>query len=437
MSRLSRSGASRPHGPHEAGSEAALASEMGVPSIQSRRSRGRLGHGDGRLVVRAHFVPTESEVYWLTMASHSEGEIGVGVIGCGYWGPQLIRNFHTTPGAALVAIADQRQDRLDYVRQHYPEARRHRNHVELLESAGIDAVVVATPIHTHYQVARDALLAGKHVMVEKPLTASAWEGAELVQLARARGVTLMVGHTFVYNPAVTELRRIVQSGELGRIFYADGARLNLGLFQKELNVAWDLAPHDISILLHVLDQFPVEVAARGSAFIQPSVHDVVYLDLIFPLGIQARIHVSWLDPDKVRRMTIVGDRRMVVYDDVSLTEKIRVYDKGVVMPITDSFGEFQLSYRHGDIRVPYLESSEPLRLEVEHYVHCVRTGETPRSDGLQGLGVTTVLEAADRSLANGGRLQTVESPHERLSSAVVGRFQGTRNGTPHPRKRAS
>lgn len=356
------------------------------------------------------------------MTRHQEDEVRVGVIGCGYWGPQLIRNFATTPGAVLSAVADQRDDRLDYVAQNYRHARRFRDHRDLLASDSIDAVVVCTPIHTHHEVARDALNSGRHVLVEKPLAASVLEGAELLHLARMRSLTLMVGHTFVYNPAVNELRRLVQEGELGKIYYADAARLNLGLFQRRLNVAWDLAPHDISILLHVFDQHPVEVGARGSAFIQPSIHDVVYLDLIFPLGLHARIHVSWLDPDKVRRMTVVGDRRMVVYDDVSLTEKIRIYDKGVLMPMTDSFGEFQLSYRHGDIRIPYMEWREPLRLEVEHFLHCIRTGDTPLSDGRQGLAVTAVLEAADRSLSRGGRLEPVEISELPLSAPVLQRY---------------
>jgi predicted dehydrogenase len=356
------------------------------------------------------------------MPRHQEDDVRVGVIGCGYWGPQLIRNFATAPGAVLAAVADQRDDRLAYVAQNYPHAQRFRDHRDLLASDSVDAVVVCTPIHTHHEIARDALDSGRHVLVEKPLAASVREGAQLVHIARMRGLTLMAGHTFVYNPAVNELRRLVQEGELGKVFYADGARLNLGLFQRHLNVAWDLAPHDISILLHVFDQHPVEVAARGSAFIQPAIHDVVYLDLIFPLGIEARIHVSWLDPDKVRRMTVVGDRRMVVYDDVSLTEKIRIYDKGVEMPMTDSFGEFQLSYRYGDIRVPYVEWREPLRIEVEHFLHCMRTGEAPISDGGQGLAVTAVLEAADRSLSNGGRLEPVEISELPLSAPVLQRI---------------
>ena len=390
------------------------------------------------MVATPHFVSERSRgLLGDTMTYPSQGEVRVGVIGCGYWGPQLIRNIDAMSGARLTAVADQREERLEYLRRYHPRARRFRHHLELLSSDEVDAVVVSTPICTHVEVTRDALEAGKHVPVEKPLATSVRDGAELVHMAWRGGLTLMVGHTFVYNPAVAELRRIVQAGELGKIYYADGARLNLGLFQRNLNVAWDLAPHDISILLHVFDQHPAEVAARGCACIQPSVHDVVYLDLAFPTGIQARIHVSWLDPDKVRRLTVVGDQRMVVYDDVSLTEKIKIYDKGVVMPMTDSFGEFQLSYRHGDIRIPRLEWGEPLRLETEHFVHCVRTGERPRSDGLQGLQVTAVLEAADRSLRNGGGLEMVESPWLESPGPVQGACDGSLDANEPVRREAS
>jgi predicted dehydrogenase len=286
--------------------------------------------------------------------------VRVGVIGCGYWGPHLVRNLHDM------------------------------------------AEVVATPIRTHYALAREALLAGKHVLVEKPLAASVHEAQELLQLARERELVLMVGHTFLYNPAVRELRRLVQEGELGRIYYGDGARLNLGLFQRDVNVIWDLAPHDISILMYVLEQVPVEVSARGSACVQADIHDVCYLEILFSGGTSAHIHVSWLDPDKVRRLTLVGDRRMAVYNDVSPVAKLRVYDSGVDYPTTDNYGEFELAYRHGQIVIPYIHWREPLRQECEHFVHCIRTGQRPLSDGEQGLAVVAVCEAADRSLASGG-----------------------------------
>ncbi len=338
-----------------------------------------------------------------------ETPVRVGVIGCGYWGPQLIRNFSELPEAQLVAVADRRPSRLDYVRSRYDRVLALPDHQELLAS-DVEAVVVATPIHTHHAVAREALLAGKHVLVEKPLAASVEEAQDLLNLAAERDLTLMVGHTFLYNPAVAELRRMVRSGELGRVHYVDGARLNLGQFHPLVNVLWDLAPHDISILVDILGEAPVSVSARGSSCVQPGVHDVAYLTLTFPNGVLAQMHVSWLDPAKVRRITVVGDAKMVVYNDVSLGEKIRVFDKGVTTPLTDNFGEFQLSYRYGAITIPYIEWQEPLRLECADFLSSVRTGRPPVTDGHQGLVVVAILEAADRSLHNGGREEAVVIP---------------------------
>ncbi len=335
--------------------------------------------------------------------------IKVGVIGCGYWGPQLIRNLHEMPAAELVAVADAKPERLDFVRRHYPEVRVFSSHTQLLET-DVEAVVIATPIHTHHMIAKEALAAGKHIMVEKPLAASVNEAVELINLAQSKKRLVMVGHTFLYNPAVQELRRLVGDGELGRIYYVDAARLNLGLFQRRADVIWDLAPHDISILMYVLGTTPVEVSARGSRCVQDDVHDVAYLDLLFESGVSAHVHVSWLDPAKVRRITVVGDKKMAVYNDVSQAEKIRVYDTGVETPITNTFGEFQLSYRHGQVTIPYITWQEPLRLECEHFVDCVRTGADSRTDGMQGLAVVSVLEAATDSLQHGGRRVPIQIP---------------------------
>jgi predicted dehydrogenase len=347
----------------------------------------------------------------------------VGVIGCGYWGPHLVRNLHEITEADLFAVSDLRPERLDHVGSRYPGLRLYSDPQELLAS-DVDAVVVASPIHTHHALAREALLAGKHVLVEKPLAASVAEAADLLTLARRQRRVLMAGHTFVYNPAVRELRRLVQEGDLGRIYYGDAARLNLGLFQRHVNVLWDLAPHDISILMHVLDQDPVMVSARGSTCVQADVHDVCYLEIQFSGGPSAHVHVSWLDPDKVRRLTLVGDRRMAVFDDVSAASKLRVYDRGVERPVTDNYGEFELAYRHGEIVIPYIAWREPLRLECEHFLHCIRSGSQPLSGGEQGLAVVATLEAAERSLRNGGLRVPVELP------AVVARPQElhSRNG---------
>jgi len=354
----------------------------------------------------------------------------VGVIGCGYWGPQLIRNIHDMPNVMLVGVADTRPDRLDFVTRHYPAVNVFSSYAPLLETE-VEAVVIATPIHTHHRIAMDALAAGKHILVEKPLAASVAEAVELIDLAKRLNRVVMVGHTFLYNPAVQELRRLVGDGELGRVYYVDAARLNLGLFQRRANVIWDLAPHDISILMYVLGTTPVEVSARGSMCVQEDVHDVAYIELVFDTGVSAHVHVSWLDPAKVRRITVVGDRKMAVYNDVSLNEKIRVYDTGVGTPITNSFGEFQMSYRHGQVTIPYITWQEPLRLECEHFVECVRSGTDPRTDALQGLTVVSVLEAANESLQQAGRrvpvqvpslVPQVAAPHEivRASTARLG-----------------
>ncbi len=342
-------------------------------------------------------------------AQLEQGRVRVGVIGCGYWGPHLIRNLHDMPEVELVGVADERPERLEHVCRSYPTVRPFPDHRRLLES-DLDAVVVATPIRTHFELTRAALLAGRHVLVEKPLAGSSAEAAELVRLASGRRRVLMVGHTFLYNPAVRELRRLVQEGELGRIYYADSARLNLGLFQRQANVAWDLAPHDISILMYLLGRAPLMVSARGSSYFRSGIHDVCYLELLFAGDTTAHVHVSWLDPDKVRRLTLVGDRRMAVYDDVSAEAKLRVYDRGVEYPGADACGELELAYRHGQIVIPYISWREPLRVECEHFVQCIRSGDQPLSDGLHGLTVVATLDAADRSLRSGGVRVPVEVP---------------------------
>ncbi len=336
-----------------------------------------------------------------------ERQVKVGVLGAGYWGPKLIRNFHEIPSADMAMVCDLRQDRLAHVRELYPAVRVTTDYQELLRS-DVEAVAIATPIPTHHRLAREALLAGKHVLVEKPLTANSEEAEDLVNLAEKRGLSLMVGHTFEYNPAVEYLRRIIAAGELGRIYYINATRVNLGIFQPDINVVWDLAPHDVSILLFILGMLPVNVSARGAAYVRPKIHDVAYLTLHFPNEIMADIRVSWLDPCKIRRITVVGSKKMVVYDDVEPTEKIKIYDKGVdVPPYSDTLEEFHLSYRYGDITTPAIPNVEPLRVECEHFLHCVRTGERPRSDGRDGLEVVRILEAATRSLLNGGMRERV------------------------------
>lgn len=333
--------------------------------------------------------------------------VKVGVIGYGYWGPKLVRNFHEVPSAKLAMVADLDENRLDQVRRAFPDAATTTDYRELLES-DVDAVVVATPVSTHFPVARDCLRNGKHVLIEKPLARNRTEGQALVDLAKARNLILMVGHTFEYNPAVLMLRDIVASGEIGRVYYAYSQRTNLGLFQKDINVLWDLAPHDLSILLYVLGADPTSVSASGESYVRPGIHDVARVTLNFPEQVQAHVHVSWLDPCKVRRLTVVGSKKMVVYDDVEMQEKIKIYDKGVDKPAhTDNYGEFQLSYRYGDIKVPMVPLDEPLKIEATHFAESIINNTQPRSNGEVGLKVVKILESTDKSLLNGGMQEQI------------------------------
>ena len=324
--------------------------------------------------------------------------IGVGIIGAGYWGPKHIRNFNELPGARATMVADLDIGRLAAIQRQYGGIRITTDFRQLLSSPDVDAVVIATPVSSHSLLAGEALRAGKHVLVEKPLAASSREAEDLIRLAEEHCRVLMVGHTFLYNPAVRALRDLVQGGALGEIFYIDAHRLNLGLFQRDINVIWDLAPHDISILLYVLGMEPVAVHATGSAYVQPGIEDVAYLQLGFPNKVRAAVHVSWLDPNKVRQITVVGSKKMAVYDDVATLDKIRIYDKGVdVPPPASNFGEFQLSYRYGEITIPNVPNTEPLRLECQHFLDCIR-GETKPLSGL-AISETPAIRATTATIA--------------------------------------
>lgn len=328
--------------------------------------------------------------------------VKVGVIGCGYWGPNLIRNLAEIPESNLVAVADLRAERLEHVRARYPAVKVTGNHVDLF-SMSLDAVVVATPPSTHFRLAKECLLHGLHVLVEKPLTLKSQDAEELISIAEERGLTLMVGHTFEYNPAVRALKDLIDKGELGKILYVDAVRVNLGLFQPGLDVLWDLAPHDISILLYLLGSDPMLVNALGADCIFKGKADIAYLNLEFPDEVLAHVHVSWLDPCKVRRITVVGSQKMVVYDDVENLEKLKIYDKGVETPsYADTYHEFQFSYRHGDVVSPAIRMSEPLKEECQHFLQSILEVKAPQSDGRVGLKVVRVLEAAERSLRRGG-----------------------------------
>ena len=329
--------------------------------------------------------------------------INIGVIGCGYWGPKLARNFHDLPDAKLTTVSDLREDRLAEIKKLYPKIYTTRNCDELLNDR-TDAVVIATPVHTHYTLAKAALQAGKHVLVEKPITSRSDHAQELVELAASRGLVLMIGHTFVYNPAVEAVREIIQSGQLGKIYYMNSTRANLGLLQADINVMWDLAPHDISILLFILGRSPVSVSARGAIYINTpkKLHEVVYLSLFFEGSLMANLRLSWLDPVKQRHLTVVGSQKMLVYDDIS-DDKVIIYDKGVeIPPYSVTEDEFRASYRHGAETVYPMRWTEPLKAECQHFLDCIRYGIRPRSDGLEGLKVLKILETAQVSLDNGG-----------------------------------
>jgi predicted dehydrogenase len=335
--------------------------------------------------------------------------ISVGVIGAGYWGPKLARNFHELPEAQLTWVCDLSQQRLNHMKSICPEAQTTMDAEEVFTS-DVDAVCIATPVRTHFRLGMAALRAGKHVFIEKPLAASVEEAEQLVAEAERQGRVLMVGHTFVYNPAVVALRDIVISGHLGDIYYLDGTRVNLGLFQPDINVLWDLAPHDISILMYVLGMTPVATSARGAVYVQrqKGIHDIAYVSFRFPNGVLADIRVSWLDPCKIRRYTVVGSKKMLVYDDCAPVDKIVIYDKGAdAPPYSDTEKEFHLSYRTGEgisYPVPWVE---PLRVECQHFLDCIRDGTESRSSGRVGLEVVRVLEAAQRSLLNGGTWEKV------------------------------
>ena len=346
--------------------------------------------------------------------------IKIGVIGCGYWGPKLIRDFYELPQAVVTIVSDLSQDRLNTINRLYRTILTTQDYQQVLDS-DVDAVCIATPASTHYKLVREALLAGKNVLVEKPLTTSSVQALELCLLAEQLNLILMVGHTFEYNPAVNKMRELIQSGELGDIYYIDSARLNLGLFRPDTNVLWDLAPHDFSIVSYLLNGAePHSVTARGAAHIIPGVHDVVFSELAFPKNVLANIHVSWLDPCKVRHTTVVGSKKMAVFNDVSEAEKIRVYHKNVTMPQEDGAGKFRdfsPSYLDGDITIPRVASGEPLNIECQHLVDCVMSGEQPRSNGWVGLKVVKMLETADKALHN--HFMAIPVPTEVVSADTV------------------
>jgi predicted dehydrogenase len=332
---------------------------------------------------------------------HVPGSIAVAVIGLGYWGPNLIRNLQVLPAVGEIWACDVRSDRLDWIRSRFPAVIPVTSYDAVLANPAIDAVLVATPISTHYELSSAALRAGKHVFVEKPLAASSLDAASLIELAAERGLVVMPGHTFIYSPAVAMIRSLIESGELGEIYFVSTSRVNLGLHQSDASVVWDLGPHDFSILRHWLKETPARVSALARGCIIPRTPDVAFIDLEYSSGTVGHVELSWLSPSKLRRTTIVGSRKMVIYDDIS-PEPVRVFDSGAILPDPTTFGEFTLTYRTGDILSPRVEVAEPIYRELEDFCHAVLRGTTPQSSAELGLEVVRTIEAVDASLARGG-----------------------------------
>ena len=326
----------------------------------------------------------------------------IGVVGCGYWGPNLIRNFRSLPECSMKVMCDLSDARLKHLRTLYPEVEGETNFKNLIDS-DLDAIVVATSVKLHFPMAKASLLSGKHTLIEKPLACSTAECEELIDIARKQGLVLMVGHTFLYSAPVRKIKEIVDRGDIGEIRYIASRRLNLGLFQKEINVAWDLAPHDISIIQYIFQESPYSINCRGAAHITPGIHDVTSMNLQFTKDRSAMIHSSWLDPRKIRDMTIVGSKRMIVYDDLAPQEKIKIFDVRVDRPPHyDTFAEFQYSYHYGDMYSPYIKQDEPLKTECQHFLTCIKDQVIPLTSGSKGLEVVQILEASSESLRRDG-----------------------------------
>jgi len=329
--------------------------------------------------------------------------IKMGVIGLGYWGPNLVRNFCTLPESTLVMGCDLQADRCEKIAALYPSIRCTQNVDEVFQHHEIDAIAIATPVHTHYELAKKALAAGKHVLITKPLTDNAAHAEELINLADKKRLVLQVDHTFIYHPAVEKLKDIVMRGELGDLYYFDSVRINLGLFQTDVSVIWDLAPHDVSIMEHLIGR-PVQwVQAVGARHAGQKFESMAYITVQFADNILGHCHVNWLAPMKIRLITLGGSRRMVVYDDNLVTEKVKIYDKGVTLNSIEGLYDALVQYRQGDMHAPAIENSEALGRELRHFVHCIKQGVAPVTDGRAGLRVVRILAAAEESIRQEGK----------------------------------
>jgi len=328
--------------------------------------------------------------------------IKAGLIGYGYWGPNLLRNLHETEGVEVTRCVDLRPERRAAASKRYPTVEVSADAEDILTDPEIEAVVLATPVFTHHALAKKALEANKHVLVEKPMTRTADESRELIELAQTHNLVLMVDHTFVYTGAVRRMKEVIDAGELGELYYFDSVRVNLGLFQHDIDVIWDLAPHDVSILTYLIPDQPNSVSAVGADHTGRGLVDVAYLTLHFANNFIAHFHVNWLSPVKVRQNLIGGSRRMLVYDDMEPSEKVRIYDRGIQVRSQEGIYKALVDYRMGDVWSPKLDVREALSVECEHFANCIRAHNRPNSDGESGLQVVKILEAASASIANGG-----------------------------------
>ena len=329
--------------------------------------------------------------------------VNVAVVGCGYWGPNLIRNFYSIPHAYVRLVCDLDSKRLSHIKQLYGDIVTTSRFDDVIGNDDVDAVAIATPVNSHFQLALKCLRAGKHVFIEKPMAGNVEQCEQLIEEAEKNKLKIMIGHTFMYSSSVRKIKEILDSNEIGEILYIRSLRLNLGLFQKDINVAWDLAPHDVSIINYLLQQKPVSINCQGKAHMNPNIEDVVHISMEYANGTFVSILNSWIDPNKVREMTIVGSKKMIVYDDTEPLEKIKIFDKRVeAPPYYDTFAEFQFSYHYGDIYIPYIKQTEPLKTLCTHFIDCIETGSKPDSDGRDGMEVVRILEATTESMALGG-----------------------------------
>jgi len=327
--------------------------------------------------------------------------LNIAVVGIGSWGKNLVRNFNEIPESNLYACSDLQEEKLKIIKNFYPKIKTTNDYDSILSDQRIDAVVISTPAITHFELAKKALLADKHVFIEKPMTLKVADSKELIEISEKKDKKIMVGHLMLFHPAIKKLKEIISKGELGDIYYIYSQRVNLGIIRNDESALWSFAPHDLSVIDHLLEQEPETVSTRGESYLQNKIEDVVFLNLHFKDRKMAQLHLSWLDPNKLRKMTVVGSKKMVVFDDVESTEKLKIYDKGVNQTEYNSYGDY-ITIRFGDINIPRIDMAEPLKIECQHFLDSIIKNKKPISNGYNGLRVVKILAAAQNSLEQGG-----------------------------------